>query len=71
MPFWVFLLFQSWAASDNDDNDDDDDDDYYYYYCFSTAQKIIIDTLQNKKITDLYSYIINHTTTVKTDSYMN
>ena len=70
MPFKVFVLFQSWAASDNDDNDDDDDDDDYYY-CFSTAQKIIIDTLQNKKITDLYNNIIIHTTTVKTDSYMN
>ena len=26
---------------------------------------------RNKKITDLYNYIIIHTTTGKTDSYMN
>ena len=74
MPFYVFVLCQCWAArdgdgdddddddGDDDDDDDDDDDYYYYYYCFSTAQKIIIDTLQKQKnyrFVQLHNYTYN------------
>ena len=65
MPFYVFVLCQSWEASDDDDDDDDDDyddDDDDDYYCFSTAQKIIIDTLQKQKnyrFVQLHNYTYN------------
>ena len=38
---------------------------------FLQHRKLLLTHYRNKKITDLYNYIILHTTTDKTDSYMN
>ena len=38
---------------------------------FLQHRKLLLTHYRNKKITDLYNYIIIHTTTGKADSYMN
>ena len=38
---------------------------------FLQHKKLLLTHYRNKKITDLYNYIIIHTTTGKADSYMN